>query len=376
MTTNELGLLSNPAILLFNESAGVFNEMLDGWSRQQRARRLKEETIRKRAQIVQKFQRDLDAYPWEWTPSDFNAYISDLVADGRGISHSTTRHYADAIRQFCHYVASPDYPWAEECIKRFGISTMQIVNEWNSPIHKEGSEARSNRRRFSDLELQRLFDTADSRVLRPTAGRKGQHCALRDSQMIKTAFAFGLRRRELVGLDVVDLAANPHWPELGQYAVVRVRHGKSSHGGPPKRRSVLAVPEFATASFGLRQWVEIGRPTFDATADGPLWPSERLGRLSARGLEARFQSIREEAELPAELTLHCLRHTYISRLQEAGYSERFTMDQVGHTYASTTAIYTHIGDGYRQAALRTALGRMNHLDTYQPHAGSGTERIA
>lgn len=362
MSRGELGILSNPSILLFDEAAGVFQQMLDGWSRQQRARLLKDETIRGRIRIVSTFQREVDAYPWDWSPADFNSFLSDRFAGRRGISHSTARQYADAIRQFCHYVASPEYPWAEECLRRFGAATTQIVSEWNSPVHKDGVEGRSNRRKFSDRELQTLFDVADDRVQRPMAGRKGQHCALRDAQMIKTAFAFGLRRREIVGLDVVDLGANPHWAALGNYAAIRVRHGKSSNGGPPKRRTVLAVPEFTAASLGLRQWVEIGRPTFDTGADGPLWPSERLGRLSSRGLEARFQSIREEGGLPSELTLHCLRHTYISRLHEAGYSERFIMDQVGHSYASTTAIYSHIGDGYRHAALRHALGRMNDLD--------------
>ena len=363
MNENDLGLLSNSSILLFDEAAQVYAQMLEGWARQQDARRLQTSTIKSRARVINSFQTKFGSYPWEWTTGDFELFISDLVGRKGGISHSSTRQYAGAIRAFCRYVSNPDYPWAAECVKRFGFSTAQIVNEWNSPIHKTGQEGRPERRRFSDHELQKLFDTADARVSRPMAGKKGQHVALRDSQMIKTAFAFGLRRGEVVGLDVVDLAANPHWPQLGSYAAIRVRRAKASNGGPPKRRTVLAIPEYASVSYGLRQWIELGRGSFDPLPDGPLWPSERHGRLSARSLEARFQSIREEAELPRELTLHCLRHTYISRLQEAGYSERFTMDQVGHTYASTTAIYTHIGDRYREAVLQAALGRMNDLDS-------------
>jgi integrase/recombinase XerC len=362
MNRGELGILANKSLLLFDEAAAVFTQMLDGWSRQQRARLLKEETIRARARIVAAFQKDVDSYPWDWTSSDFESFLSDRLSRSRGVSHSTTRSYADAIRQFCHYISSPDYPWADECLRRFGSITTQIVSEWNSPVHKPGVEGRPSRRKFSDFELQALFDVADDRVQRPLAGRKGQHCALRDAQMIKTTFAFGLRRREVVGLDVVDLGRNPDWPDLGKYAAIRVRFGKSSNGGPAKGRTVLAVPEFIAASLGLRQWVEIGRPTFDSRPDGPLWPSERIGRLSSRGFEARFQSIREEAGLPSELTLHCLRHTYVSRMNEAGYAERFIMDQVGHTYASTTALYSHIGDEYRHAALGVALGRMNDLE--------------
>ncbi|MFZ4142739.1 tyrosine-type recombinase/integrase [Streptomyces griseoincarnatus] len=54
-----------------------------------------------------------------------------------------------------------------------------------------------------------------------------------------------------------------------------------------------------------------------------------------------FSSIREAAGLDDTLDLHCLRHSYITHLIEFGYPERFVQDQVGHRYASTTAIYTN-----------------------------------
>ncbi|MFF3652716.1 hypothetical protein ACFYXV_29280 [Streptomyces sp. NPDC002181] len=36
-----------------------------------------------------------------------------------------------------------------------------------------------------------------------------------------------------------------------------------------------------------------------------------------------FSTLREHAGVPAELDLHCLRHTYITHLIEFGYPERF-----------------------------------------------------
>jgi site-specific recombinase XerD len=47
--------------------------------------------------------------------------------------------------------------------------------------------------------------------------------------------------------------------------------------------------------------------------------------------------------------------TYITHLVEFGYPEKFVQDQVGHSYASTTAIYTHVSDEYRTRLIRNAL---------------------
>ncbi|GAB2711462.1 hypothetical protein GCM10010442_34440 [Kitasatospora kifunensis] len=49
------------------------------------------------------------------------------------------------------------------------------------------------------------------------------------------------------------------------------------------------------------------------------------------------------------------RHTYVTHLVEFDYPERFVQEQVGHRYASTTALYTGVSDEYRNRLLRRAL---------------------
>ena len=68
-----------------------------------------------------------------------------------------------------------------------------------------------------------------------------------------------------------------------------------------------------------------------------------------------FVDARNAAGLPPELDLHSLRHSYITHLIEFGYPEKFVQDQVGHSYASTTAIYTHVSDEYRTRLIRAVL---------------------
>ncbi|MGW4380968.1 tyrosine-type recombinase/integrase [Kitasatospora sp. NPDC004531] len=74
-----------------------------------------------------------------------------------------------------------------------------------------------------------------------------------------------------------------------------------------------------------------------------------------RRLDEAFETARRLAGLPDELDLHCLRHSYVTHLVEFDYPERFVQEQVGHEYASTTAIYTGVSDDYRTRLVQRAL---------------------
>jgi site-specific recombinase XerD len=171
---------------------------------------------------------------------------------------------------------------------------------------------------------------------------------------MKVTYAYGLRRREAVMLELADFGTNPQAPEFGEYGVCYVRWGKAVKGSPPRRRSVLTV--FPWSVRVLRQWVGDWRELFD-TAEGSssLWPTERSPRLALRPLSARFADYREAIGLPPELGLHCLRHSYVTHLLEDGYDPVFVQQQVGHSYASTTALYTSVSSDFRTRTLRRAL---------------------
>ncbi|WP_369758824.1 tyrosine-type recombinase/integrase [Nocardia sp. 348MFTsu5.1] len=68
-----------------------------------------------------------------------------------------------------------------------------------------------------------------------------------------------------------------------------------------------------------------------------LWPSERADAAGIRNFDRSFQRVRQSAGLPPELTMHALRHSYVTHLIEAGYDPLFVQQQVGHSYSSTTA---------------------------------------
>lgn len=354
-----VGLQLVDGVTYLDEESAVFGAMVEGWERQQRSRRLTEATIAARIQLVRRFQLFADGYPWHWRPVDLEDFTTSLVSGPNRLAASTVRGYHLIVRQFCDYLTDRRYDWPEECEKRFGTTPMQICHEWNTVAHLSEYEGKPGRRPLTYDELQALFDHCDDRVERiASAGRKGALAAMRDAQMLKTAYAFGLRRRELVRLDIADLRPNPHVKEWGQYGSLHVRYGKAVKGGPPRRRTVLAVPEFDWALDGLRQWTEEARPRFDPGAHPALWVTERGSRVSIRYLDDRFGQLRREVGLPTELTLHCLRHSYITHLVEFGYAERFVQEQAGHSFASTTAIYTSVSSDFKNRILAGALERV------------------
>ena len=74
--------------------------------------------------------------------------------------------------------------------------------------------------------------------------------------------------------------------------------------------------------------------------------------------DARFATVRNQAGLDPALSLHCLRHSYVTHLVEFGYPERFVQEQVGHAYASTTAIYASVSNDFKDKTLKAALARV------------------
>jgi site-specific recombinase XerD len=338
--------------------AATFGAMLDGWGLQQRSRFLKASTIGTRRDMVGRFARFTNEYPWQWRSAEVEAFVTGLRS-GRGpVAPSTARGYQNALRLFVEYVTDSRYGWPEHCSERFGAAPSKILHEWNTVTHVTEYEGDPRRRPLTYDEVQALFDAAESLVEQiRSRGRKGALAAQRDAVLLKTIYAFGLRRREAWGLDLADLRHNPNVAHFGRVGGVFVRWGKSSKGSQPKRRTVFLVPEMDWLVPIVDQWLDELRPAFGAGDHPALWVTERGGRISLRGINEAFVNARVAAGLAPELDLHCLRHSYITHLTEFGYPEKFNQDQAGHAFASTTAIYTGVSDEYRNRLLLRSVER-------------------
>jgi integrase/recombinase XerC len=345
--------LAGGAVLLRPEEQ-VVEAMLEGWRAQQLARNLAFSTIGKRLAAVVAFTRHADAPPWLWTAQMADEWLGDLRAV-KGLRRSTIRSYALTASAFCQYLTDPAYAWAEECQARFGTHPVQVFHEWNTAVHVQDAEADPGKRAFTVGELQAFFDHADGQVRRVRGqGRKGWLPVFRDATAFKVAYGFGLRRAETAMLDLADLGTNPHAPEFGDYGLCRVRFGKASRGSPPKRRSVLTVWPWLPGV--LEQWIEEARPQMPAAAgSAALWPSERGERITTSTLNRRFTECRDALGLPGGLDFHSLRRSYVTHLLEDGWDALFVQHQVGHEYASTTALYSCVSSDFRTSTLRRVL---------------------
>jgi integrase/recombinase XerC len=346
-----LALVSADGAVPVSPGSVLLEEMLAGWRNQQQARRLTARLIDERERVVRQFTDFAGCWPWQWTA----ARAEEWLAAG-GWAHSTMRSYQGALALFLDYACDPRYGWVSECEQRAGSVPVQVFHERNTAVHVSEHEGRPERRPLTRGELQAFFDAADDHVERASSSRrKGWLASFRDAALFKVIYGWGLRRREAAMLDVADFAPNPAAPELGSLGVCHVRFGKAMRGSPPRRRAVATVMPWAAEA--LAQYLDDVRPWFASPSHPALWLTERGGRISPRSVDDRFAAWRGAAGLPGELSVHCLRHSYVSHLIEDGADPLFVQQQAGHSWASTTATYTTVGQDARNRMLRSALDR-------------------
>jgi integrase/recombinase XerD len=148
----------------------------------------------------------------------------------------------------------------------------------------------------------------------------------RDRAMVEAMLLGGLRRSEVVGLQLGDV-------HPGERRVF-VAEGKGGH-----QRLVPISPRFFAT---LATYLAEERPETAADHVFVVVKGPRRGKpLTAAGLDEIVRGARRRAGLPA-LTCHQLRHTCLTRLREGGMSLEAVQAQAGHRSIESTRIYLHL----------------------------------
>lgn len=150
---------------------------------------------------------------------------------------------------------------------------------------------------------------------------------VRDRAVLEVLYSCGLRRSELVALDVFDIDAGRE--------VVRVRAGKHLKD----RR----VPIGERALDWLQRYLVDIRPEWVVDTKEPALFLNAYGqRLSGAALSGRVKRYVDAAELGKSGSCHLFRHTMATLMLEGGADLRFVQQMLGHASIKATQIYTHV----------------------------------
>lgn len=178
----------------------------------------------------------------------------------------------------------------------------------------------SRRRALSLGELRALFDTCARDI---TQDGKIRAVAIRDAAVIATLYGAGLRRSELVALDVRDCDA-----KTGRF---HIRTGKGQK------------PRVVYAGCGVREaltaWLELR-----GEEPGPLFlPLLKSGRIAYRRLTDQtiftLLSRRGQQAGVTDFSPNVLRRSFISNLLDAGVEIGTVQNLAGHVAVATTTRY-------------------------------------
>ena len=150
---------------------------------------------------------------------------------------------------------------------------------------------------------------------------------VRDRAILETFYSTGIRRAELIGLDVWDLQVERGW--------LTIRHGKGD-----KDR---VIPIGARALAWVVKYLETVRPSFVVDPKEPALFLTAYGqRYAPDGLTHQVRRCLEAAGVTKRGACHLFRHTMATLMLEGGADIRYVQEMLGHAKLETTQIYTQV----------------------------------
>ena len=185
-------------------------------------------------------------------------------------------------------------------------------------------------------------------LFRTLAKMENEHCIRSNvADAIRLIALTGARRGEVVGLrwQYVDLKS-------GLITLPPKAHKTGSRTGKPR---IIGLPAEAQAI--------IARQPKGEPEDYVFKPSKGEGTLN---IAKPWMDVRKEANFPANLGLHGLRHSLASHLAMAGASAVELMEAMGHKQVSTTQRYIHFAERARttlaERSASMAMAGMNEAN--------------
>jgi integrase/recombinase XerD len=179
------------------------------------------------------------------------------------------------------------------------------------------AERRLPRHILTAAEVERVLAQPD--VKRPLG--------LRDRAMLEVLYSTGIRRQELIKLQLYDLDTEGR--------TLSIREGKY------KKDRLIPIGERAIR--WCEKYLDEARPGLaNEPDDGTLFLSSTRRPFDPEPLSRLVRTYVEAANLGKAGSCHLFRHTMATLMLEAGADLRFIQAMLGHADISSTQLYTHV----------------------------------
>lgn len=269
-----------------------------------------------------------------------NNWLNYLV--GRGRCEGTRKDYSDEIDKFIKHLNSIG-------INDIQLVTTQIIEEYifnsnvctNTKAWKmipiKGFFNFLLRRKYiefnpaSNLESIKTSQTRpeylsqeqSTKLLNTIEKESTQFYKLRDLTLVKLLMKTGLRRAEVVSLNVEDIDFSKH--------MLRVKRKGN------REEYVIMHDELIE---DIRNYLK----TIKGNPSEPLFLSKKGQRLSASSIWHIIKTYSKKAGLNDRVTVHSLRHTFATSLLSESMPLPYIQKLMGHRSPQTTSRYLHVQD--------------------------------
>ena len=150
---------------------------------------------------------------------------------------------------------------------------------------------------------------------------------IRDRTILEVLYSTGIRRRELMQLQIEDVDR--------ERGVVTIREGKGKRG--------RTVPIGERALVWLDQYFSRVRPIFAKEADsGFIFLTSTGAQFAPNHLSWLVRRYILGANITKNGACHIFRHTMATHMLEGGADTRYIQEMLGHARLDTTQVYTHV----------------------------------
>lgn len=247
----------------------------------------------------------------------------------RGMSPGTQQNYSNCVKAFQRYYGKPATELGENEIREFlhyliaekklSLGSVNVYNgalkflyevvlqrQWNAKNLPRLKHYRKLPAILSQQEVQSLFDAAEN---------------LKHKCMLMTVYSSGLRVSEVTKLKLTDIDS--------KNMQIFIREGK----GKKDRYTLLSQSNLEI----LREYWKKYKPSewlFDGQKEG--------SHISVRTVQKVLEQAKNKAGIKKAITVHTLRHCFVTHLLEADTNMYYIKQLLGHACMQTTCRYLHL----------------------------------